>query len=311
MLAFFLLTVKRLSQAQEERYGPMVDDKYKVRVQKRLYDIIDRNRDGKMTAEELQAAIRLPAHAQSISQLIIHGESEWYYRAPTWDALDELLGHSGSTPNLNWLAEKERFKQISWWDDVAEKVGIPTYGKVYHFHPLGLVSNFFKKIELINVNCFLQQYEQAHALFSPGTTGLSQKSKENLKELIISINAYYESAPQTANIYEVSYMLATARHETYHFPTGEFFSELPEVGSFSYFNKYDPILAATPELRERARGNGNTVEGDGFKYRGRGCVHLTWKKHYQTFTDLLSIDFVSNPDRAAKFEHSVPIMIQG
>ncbi|MEF9672199.1 EF-hand domain-containing protein [Pseudomonas sp. PCH446] len=82
MLAFFLLTVKRLSQAQEERYGPMVDDKYKVRVQKRLYDIIDRNRDGKMTAEELQAAIRLPAHAQSISQLIIHGESEWYYRAP-------------------------------------------------------------------------------------------------------------------------------------------------------------------------------------------------------------------------------------
>jgi len=37
----------------------------------RLYDIIDRDRDGKMTAEELQAAIGLPAHAQSLSQLII------------------------------------------------------------------------------------------------------------------------------------------------------------------------------------------------------------------------------------------------
>ena len=76
----------------------------------RLFDIIDRNRDrdGKMTAEELQAAITLPAHAQSISQLIIHKESEWYHQSQKWDALDELLGHSGSTPHLNWLAEKQR-----------------------------------------------------------------------------------------------------------------------------------------------------------------------------------------------------------
>ncbi|VVO41832.1 hypothetical protein PS691_05815 [Pseudomonas fluorescens] len=94
-----------------------------------------------MTAEELQAALSLPAHAQSISQLIIYAESEWYYRAQKWDPLDEVLGHSGSTPHLNWLAEKERLKQISWWEEVAEKVGLPTWGKVYHFHPIGLVGN--------------------------------------------------------------------------------------------------------------------------------------------------------------------------
>jgi len=34
----------------------------------RLYDIIDRDRDGKMTAEEVaRTAIGLPAHAQSLS----------------------------------------------------------------------------------------------------------------------------------------------------------------------------------------------------------------------------------------------------
>ena len=30
-------------------------------------------------------------------------------------------------------------------------------------------------------------------------------------------------------------MLATARHETYYFPTGEYFSEQPEVGGVIYF----------------------------------------------------------------------------
>jgi predicted chitinase len=44
-----------------------------------------------------------------------------------------------------------------------------------------------------------------------------------------------------------------------------------------YFNKYDPVLAATQKLKKRAIANGNTQQGDGYKYRGRGCVHLTGK----------------------------------
>ena len=40
-----------------------------------------------MTAEELQAVLHLPAHAQAISQLIIRKESEWFHQARKWDAL--------------------------------------------------------------------------------------------------------------------------------------------------------------------------------------------------------------------------------
>ena len=40
-------------------------------------------------------------------------------------------------------------------------------------------------------------------------------------------------------------------------------------------------------------------------------MHLTWKNNYQKFSDLLSHDFVVDPDAAARFEHSVPIMIVG
>ncbi len=55
----------------------------------------------------------------------------------------------------------------------------------------------------------------------------------------------------------------------------------------------------------------NTVEGDGYKYRGRGLVHLTWKKNYRKATEYFSIDFVSNPEAAAEFKNSIPIMIWG
>ncbi len=310
-LASFLRAVNRFSETELERHGALADASDKGPMKSRLYDIIDRDHDGKMTAEELQAAISLPAHAQSLSQLIIHYESEWHYKPQKWDALDKVLGHSGSTPHLNWLAEKERIKQMSWWDEVATKVGLPAHGQVYHFHPVGLVGRFAKLGELINVDDFLKQYEQAHTLFSPGTRALSQGSKENLKKIIIAINMHYESSALKTNLYEVSYMLATVRHEAYYFPRGEYFSDRPEVGDLSYFNRYDPVRASTEKRRLTAKENGNTQEGDGYRYRGRGCVHLTWKNNYQKFSDLLSHDFVVDPDAAARFEHSVPIMIVG
>ena len=310
-LASFLRAVGRFSEDQLERYGALADRSDKGPMKSRLYDIIDRDHDGKMTADELRDAIGLPAHAQSLSQLIIHYESEWHYKPQKWDALDEVLGHSGSTPHLNWLAEKERIKQMSWWNEVATKVGLPAHGQVYHLHPVGLAGIFAKLGGIIDVDEFLMQYEQAHTFFSPGARALSQDSKENLKKIIIAINMYYESSGLKANGFEVSYMLATVRHEAYYFPIGEYFSERPEFGSVSYFDRYDPVLASTEKRRLIAKQNGNTLEGDGYKYRGRGCVHLTWKNNYKKFSGLLSHDFVSDPDAAAKFEYSVPIMIVG
>ena len=140
-LASFFRAAGHFNEEQLERHGPWADMSDTGRMKNRLYDIIDRDRDGKMTAEELQAAIALPAHAQSLSQLIIFYESEWRHEPHKWDALDDVLGHSGSTPLLNWLAEKERIKEICWWNEVAEGVGLPVDGRVYHLHPLSLLGN--------------------------------------------------------------------------------------------------------------------------------------------------------------------------
>ncbi|WP_178119044.1 hypothetical protein [Pseudomonas akapageensis] len=142
MLASFLRAVDRFNEQQLERFGSIADVGDKGPIKQRLFDIIDRDRNGRITAEELKVALKRPAHAQAIARLIFDNHSEWCYRPQQWDALDELLGHSGSTPNLNWLAEKNRLKQLSWWDEVMVKVGLSGYGKVAHFHPVGLVGHF-------------------------------------------------------------------------------------------------------------------------------------------------------------------------
>jgi hypothetical protein len=147
-MASFMRSMRHFSEAQLDRYRSLADDEDQGPIRSRLFNIIDPNRDGQITADELQAALRLPAHAQAIAQMIIRKESEWFHRAHVWDVLDEMLGHSGSTPHLNWLAEKQRIKELSWWEEVADKVGLPSWGKAYHFHPVGLVGKFTSLDEL-------------------------------------------------------------------------------------------------------------------------------------------------------------------
>ncbi|WP_395589387.1 hypothetical protein [Pseudomonas sp. TR47] len=310
-MAASLRSLNRLTDEQIRRYGPMADAGDKGAIKERLFDLIDSDRDKNITVEELRAVMRIPAHAQALSRLVIYCESEWCYRPQKWDVLDEILGHAGSTPHLNWLAEKERIRQLSWWGEIAIKVGLPACGMINHIHPLVGLAVFVFVEDLIFVDEFIEHYASVHQTFAAGTMPLADESKENLRKLIVGINEYYRATGDQANLYEVAYMLATARHETYQFTTGEYFSEKPEVGRLSYFNKYDPVLAPTAALRLIAKKNGNTEEGDGFKYRGRGCVHLTWKNNYRKFSNIMGVDFVGDPDAAGRFEYAVPIMIIG
>ena len=44
---------------------------------------------------------------------------------------------------------------------------------------------------------------------------------------------------------------------------------------------------------------GNTEVGDGWEYRGRGCLQLTGKVNYESLSKFLGVDLVSNPDPVA------------
>ncbi|WP_223533265.1 hypothetical protein [Pseudomonas sp. GL-RE-20] len=296
----------------------------------RLFDIIDRNRDGKMTAEELQAAITLPAHAQSISQLIIYKESEWYHQPQKWDALDELLGHSGSTPHLNWLAEKQRIKQISWWSEVAEKVGLPVYGKVFHFHPVGLVGHFSsQKAYCFTLGMMKKIYSKSSSSMFP-----------RMQKIINELNEHIELYKLDTDLRRAHFW-AQVTHETgvnISIEESFIYSKQGLIGTFGYFGRHPDkatvfgyadsarktINAAGEkitsidheEIANRAYGgllgNGDYFTGDGWKYRGRGLKQLTGRSNYNKFNKWHKkhwpndpIDFVENPNSLLEAKYAV------
>ena len=54
------------------------------------------------------------------------------------------------------------------------------------------------------------------------------------------------------------------------------------IANFVYANRY---------------GNGNEASGDGWNYRGRGFLQITFKANYEALSKSTGIDFLNNPDK--------------
>jgi len=268
---------------------------------------LDSDQDGELSGAELYNAVHHPEMGirDIAARLAVKHVSEWFGGSndPKWSKFFETYDPLRKAFVKKWLDDVEWMSQVEPF----------TSGKaVWHMHPVMFLDALDDPKELINVDAFISMYEKEHISFSPGTTVLSSGSKANLRKMITNVNLFYSDTDEyKPNLYKLAYMLATARHETYHFTTGEYFSEKPEVGSPDYFNQYDPVLAPDQFGKKRAISNGNTQKGDGFKYRGRGCVHLTWRNNYQKAKDKFSTDFISQPDLAGDFKYAVPIMVWG
>ncbi len=92
---------------------------------------------------------------------------------------------------------------------------------------------------------------------------------------------------------QCAYVLATVYHETAHT-----MKPIYERGPKAYFNKYEAGTAIGKRL-------GNTVKGDGFKYRGRGFVQLTGRANYAKY------GLVDDPDQALDPKIAASIAVKG
>ncbi len=111
----------------------------------RLHDMIDTDKDGKLSKQEVRAALQKPWQSQVLAQVIARYESEWFWSSK-WDEMDGLMEHSPSAPNPNWALEKIRIKGLSWWSDVVSVQGIAIDGNAWHINPLALIGAYQKKI---------------------------------------------------------------------------------------------------------------------------------------------------------------------
>lgn len=78
-----------------------------------------------------------------------------------------------------------------------------------------------------------------------------------------------------------------------------------ESGNFNFNEEQISKEKAEATMGYKSVGNkkgglGNTEEGDGYKYRGRGYVQLTGKWNYAHYGKKIGVDLVNNPDLAAR-----------
>lgn len=119
-------------------------------------------------------------------------------------------------------------------------------------------------------------------LLTETTPNLEKSTSEKLTEGFYSYFPSYEIITTK----RIAAFIAQAAHETGGF---KWFYEL---GGKSYFNKYEPETSIGKRL-------GNLHTGDGYRFRGRGIFHLTGRYNYQTYGELIGLDIVQNPDKAA------------
>lgn len=105
---------------------------------------------------------------------------------------------------------------------------------------------------------------------------------------------FMENDPHIDDLRKCAYFLATVKWETAHT-----FQPIEEYGSADYFNRrYGPATKVGQHL-------GNTQEGDGARYHGRGYVQLTGRNNYKAF------GLENKPDDALKPEVAYEILVRG
>jgi hypothetical protein len=90
---------------------------------------------------------------------------------------------------------------------------------------------------------------------------------------------------------QIAYVFATAEHES-HF--GRFMMELADGSAY-----------------EGRRDLGNTVSGDGPRFKGRGFVQITGRRNYTNWARKLGIDLINRPEQASIPEIAATILVRG
>ena len=116
---------------------------------------------------------------------------------------------------------------------------------------------------------------------------LTEAQVSGIQRLVTAANFYGMSDHR-----QVAYLLATVFHET--------------------DKKMQPIEEYASGAAYEGRADlGNTMKGDGVRFKGRGDVQITGRRNYALFSKMLSIDLINNPSLALDPTYSAHIAVIG
>lgn len=117
---------------------------------------------------------------------------------------------------------------------------------------------------------------------------LALAPKANLKHLE-HINATLEKWSINTPL-RVAAFIAQCGHESFAWKTGENFGRLEEVADGNAYEG-NKIL-------------GNSVKGDGKRFKGRGVIQLTGRFNYTAYSKYAKVDFLTNPERLTELKYA-------
>lgn len=104
-------------------------------------------------------------------------------------------------------------------------------------------------------------------------------SQERAEELALAANVRFSEYGLLDNGLRLAHFMAQLMHES---------------GNFRYMEEI-----ASGAAYEGRRDLGNTVAGDGRKFKGRGPIQLTGRANYRSYGRIIGIDIERHPDVAA------------
>jgi LysM repeat protein/predicted chitinase len=206
---------------------------------------------------------------------------------------DNFLAQVKNFFTFRWMFESENtYVEVNPYESATEK---EVSAEEVILDKDGAIIDESTYVEQFNRRKFFGKYRRVFG-------SLSQVQVNGLNSLLES----FERDSDITRIQHIAYMLATIKHET-----ANRFQPITEYGGRSYFSRYDPILANSSRRRRRAKLNGNLKRGDGYKYRGRGFVQITWQKNYNKLGKVLGHDLVNHPEKALDPTIAYQIMSYG
>ena len=213
-------------------------------------------------------------------------------------------------------------------EDLSIKLEVDRFNtdkQAYYLHPLGMIGWLaVSQCCCIDIDKCIEEYKSKHSDIGwydkNRSTGryekiklpqLNSQSENNLRRLVKGIIDYYsQSDYEKCNIPRLAYMLATIRVESYNWRKRIFFGILEEDISYEKA-EVDYGCGLTARRASVARKNGCRIDGDGYKYRGRGFVQITWRINYEKFNGINGIDFGLEPEKIMDFDTLIKVTVDG